>query len=48
MTEDELTGQIEWFEDLKTMIDRKEYRAVREAIIAALKLLERQRVDGGK
>lgn len=41
MTEEELKGQIEWFESLKEMLERKEYPAVKEAIQAALNLLER-------
>lgn len=42
MTQDELLNQITWFEAMKEMLDRKEYRAVRESIEAAIKLLRRQ------
>lgn len=39
MTEKEIEGQLEWFESLLEMVEAGKTEAVREAIIAAIKIL---------
>lgn len=41
MTEKEIEGQLEWFISLLEMVEAGKTEAVREAVIAAIKVLER-------